>query len=129
MPLDKKSSFPQMEYVPQCPHCKKVLEKATELEPVRLEKEAPKKQLEPDSNPSAAGKKWPCILIGSISVVVSLFIFVILFVFGEPLESQNVAVALILLLIWFCYGWILLLHRHTEPEEIQSYCCRWLYVY
>jgi hypothetical protein len=119
LPLDKKSRFPQMEYVSQCPYCKKVLEKAPELKPVRMEKEAPKKQLEPDSNPPEAGKKWPCILTGSISVAVSLFIFVILFAFGEPLESQNAAVAWILLLIWFCYGWILLLHRHTEPEEIQ----------
>ena len=120
LPLDKKSRFPQMEYVSQCPHCGRVLEKAPELEPVRLEPDAPKKQLEPDRNPPMAGKKWPCILTGCISVAVSLFLFVILFFAGDPLAPQNAAVELILLLIWFGFGLILLLHRHTEPEEIQK---------
>lgn len=67
LPLDKKSSFPQMEYVSQCPHCGRVLEKVPEMEPVRLDPDTPKKQLDPDSNPPVAGKKWPCILAGSIS--------------------------------------------------------------
>ena len=120
LPLDKKSRFPQMEYVSKCPHCGRILEKAPELEPVQLEPEAPKKQLEPDSNPPAAGKKWPCILTGSISVFVSLFIFGILFFFGDPLAPQNTAAALILLLIWFCCGVVLLVRSHTEPEAIQK---------
>ena len=118
LPLDKKSRFPQMEYVSQCPHCGRVLEKAPEMEPVRLEPDAPKKQLEPDSNPPAAGKKWPCILAGCISVVVSLFLFVILFWVGDPLAPKNALVALILLLIWCASGLILLLHRHREPENM-----------
>ncbi len=42
LPLDKKSRFPQMEYVSKCPHCGRILEKAPELEPVQLEPEAPK---------------------------------------------------------------------------------------
>ena len=120
LPLDKKSRFPQMEYVSQCPHCGRVLEKALEMEPVRLESDAPKKQLEPDRNPPTAGKKWPCTLLGCISIIISLFLFVILFFAGEPLAPQNAAAVLILLLIWFGFGLILLLHRHTEPEEMQK---------
>lgn len=118
LPLDKKSRFPQMEYVPQCPHCGRVLEKVPEMEPVRLEPDAPKKQLEPDNNPPAAGKKWPCTLTGYTSAVVSLFLFVILFFADDPLAPQNTAIELILLLIWFSSGLILLLHRHREPEDM-----------
>ena len=118
LPLDKKSRFPQMEYVSQCPHCGRVLEKVPEMEPVRLEPDAPKKQLEPDNNPPAAGKKWPCTLTGYTSAVVSLFLFVILFFAGDPLAPQNTAIELILLLIWFSSGLILLLHRHREPEDM-----------
>lgn len=120
LPLDKKSRFPQMEYVFQCPHCGRVLEKAPEMEPVRLEPDAPKKQLEPDGNPPTAGKKWPCTLTGCISVITSLFLFVILFFAGDPLAPQNAAAVLILLLIWFGYGLILLLNHHTEPEKMQK---------
>ena len=120
LPLDKKSRFPKMEYVFQCPHCGRVLEKAPEMEPVRLEPDAPKKQLEPDGNPPTAGKKWPCTLTGCISVITSLFLFVILFFAGDPLASQNAAAVLILLLIWFGYGLILLLNHHTEPEKMQK---------
>lgn len=118
LPLDKKSRFPQMEYVSQCPHCGRVLEKVPEMEPVRLEPAAPKRQLEPDNNPPAAGKKWPCTLTGYTSAVVSLFLFVILFFAGDPLAPQNTAIELILLLIWFSSGLILLLHRHREPEDM-----------
>lgn len=118
LPLDKKSRFPQMEYVSQCPHCGRVLEKVPEMEPVRLEPDAPKRQLEPDNNPPAAGKKWPCTLTGYTSAVVSLFLFVILFFAGDPLAPQNTAIELILLLIWFSSGLILLLHRHREPEDM-----------
>ena len=120
LPLDKKSSFPQMEYVSQCPHCGKILENAPEMEPVRLETDAPKKQLDPDYDPPLPGRKWPCILTGSISIAFSLFLFVILFFFDEPLEAKNAAVTLILLLIWFCFGLALLLCRHREPEETQK---------
>ena len=120
LPLDKKSRFPQMEYVFQCQHCGRVLEKAPEMEPVRLEPDAPKKQLEPDGNPPTAGKKWPCTLTGCISVITSLFLFVILFFAGDPLAPQNAAAVLILLLIWFGYGLILLLNHHTEPEKMQK---------
>ena len=118
LPLDKKSRFPQMEYVSQCPHCGRVLEKVPEMKPVRLEPDAPKRQLEPDNNPPAAGKKWPCTLTGYTSAVVSLFLFVILFFAGDPLAPQNTAIELILLLIWFSSGLILLLHRHREPEDM-----------
>lgn len=118
LPLDEKSRFPQMEYVSQCPHCGRVLEKVPEMEPVRLEPDAPKRQLEPDNNPPAAGKKWPCTLTGYTSAVVSLFLFVILFFAGDPLAPQNTAIELILLLIWFSSGLILLLHRHREPEDM-----------
>ena len=109
-----------MEYVSQCPHCGKILENAPEMEPVRLETDAPKKQLDPDYDPPLPGRKWPCILTGSISIAFSLFLFVILFFFDEPLEAQNAAVTLILLLIWFCFGLALLLCRHREPEETQK---------
>ena len=118
LPLDKKSRFPQMEYVSQCPHCGRVLEKVPEMEPVQLEPDAPTRQLEPDNNPPAAGKKWPCTLTGYTSAVVSLFLFVILFFAGDPLAPQNTAIELILLLIWFSSGLILLLHRHREPEDM-----------
>ena len=120
LPLDKKSSFPQMEYVSKCQHCGRVLEKAPELEPVRLELDAPQKELEPDSNPPAAGKKWPCILTGCISVLVSLFLFVIMFFVGDPLAPENTAAALVLLLIWFCYGLVLFMCRHREPENMHK---------
>lgn len=119
LPIDKKSSFPQMEYVSQCPHCGKILEEAPEMDPVRLEPDAPKKQLDPDYHPPLPGRKWPCVLNGSISIVFSLFLFAVLFFSGEPLEPQNAAVTLLLLLIWCCFGVILLLCRHTEPEETQ----------
>lgn len=120
LPLDPKSRFPKMEYVPQCPHCGHILEQELELEPVRLETNEQKQPLDPSYIPPAEGKKWPCLFTGSVTIAMSLFLFVILFFFGDPLEAQNAGMTMILLLVLSGFGLTLFLCRHTEPEEIQQ---------
>ncbi len=120
LPLDGKKCFTQMVYVPQCPHCGQVLEKAPELELIHLdiESDEPQKQLQPAQDLPVPGKKWPALLTGSITIASVLFLFVILFFFGDPLETQNAAMTLVLLLVQLGCGLALLLCRHIEPEEI-----------
>ena len=120
LPLDPKSRFPKMEYVPQCPHCGHILEQEPELEPVRLETNEQTQPLDPSYIPPAKGKKWPCLFTGSVTIAMSLFLFVILFFFGDPLEAQNAGMTMILLLVLSGFGLTLLLCRHTETENIQQ---------
>lgn len=120
LPLDPKSRFPKIEYVPQCPHCGHILEQALELEPVHPEINGQKQPLDPSYPPPARGKKWPCLFTGSITIAMALFLFVILFFFGDPLESQNAGMTMVLLLVLSGFGLALLLCRHTEPEDIRQ---------
>lgn len=119
LPLDEKSRFPQMEYVGKCPHCGSVLEKAPDMEPIRLEADAPKKQLDSNYIPPVQGKKWPCILAGSISIAFSLFMFAVALFAGEPVALPNAAAILLMLLPMFLLGLALLLCRHIEPNQSQ----------
>lgn len=120
LPLDEKSRFPQMEYVGKCPHCGRVLEKAPVMEPIRLEADAPKKQLDSNYIPPVQGKKWPCILAGSISIAFSLFMFAVALFAGEPVALPNAAAILLMLLPMFVLGLALLLCRHIEPYQSQT---------
>lgn len=120
LPLNKKERFPRMEYVSQCPHCGYVLEKAPEMEPFQLDSDAPQKQLGPADDLPAPGKKWPCFLTGGITTVMTLLLFPMLFVADEPLDPAGVAVAVVLLLVLLGFGLVLLLCRHTEPEELRQ---------
>ena len=58
----------KMEYVPQCPHCRQVLEDAPDLEPVLTEYRVPPKPLAPANDLPAPGRKWPCLLAGGITI-------------------------------------------------------------
>lgn len=120
LPLAGKSRFPQMEYVPQCPHCGQILEQAPELEPLHLEEDAPNKPLAPALALPAPGKKWPCLTAGGITIAISLFLLPLLFVSDEPLDPLGIAAAVLLLMGLLGLGLILLLRRHTEPEKTRQ---------
>lgn len=120
LPLDKKGRFPKMEYVSQCPHCGRVLEKAPEMEPLCLDSDPPKKQLKSTDNLPTPGMKWPCFLTGGITTVIALLLLPLLFFSDEPLDPVGVTVAVVLLLILLGFGLALLLCRHTEPEECRQ---------
>ena len=120
LPLDKKSRFPKMEYVPLCPQCGQVLEKAPELPPLYMENAEPKRQLEPDDHPPQKGKKWPCILTGSITVAMAVFLLVIALFSGEPLETESVGMVAVLIGILGGCGLALLLCRCQESEEMRQ---------
>ncbi len=117
LPLDKKSHFPKMEYVSQCPHCSQVLEKPPEIEPILLDTDVPRKQLEPDNNLPVPGNKWPCYVTGGITIVIGLLLMSMLFISDDPISPIGMVVAVILLLILLGFGLALLLCRHREPEE------------
>lgn len=74
-----------------------------------------------DSNyiPPVQGKKWPCILAGSISIAFSLFMFAVALFAGEPVALPNAAAILLMLLPMFVFGLALLLCRHIEPNQSQ----------
>ncbi len=120
LPLDKQSRFPKMEYVFQCPCCGQILEQPSELEPVHPESTMPKKQLEPSCDLPKPGKKWPCLLAGSITAALSLFLFPLLFVSDEPLDPLGVGIAAALLLLLIGLGMVLIFCRHRELEAIRQ---------
>ena len=109
-----------MKYVPQCPHCGQILEQAPKLEPIHLEEDAPNKPLAPALDLPAPGKKWPCLTAGGITISISLLLLPLLFVSDEPLDPLGIAAAVLLLMGLLGLGLILLLRRHTEPEETRQ---------
>lgn len=120
LPLDKKSRFPKMEYVFECPCCGQILEQTPEIEPFHSENSTPKNQLEPAHDLPKPGKKWPCLLAGGITTALSLFLFPLLFVSDEPLDPLGVGVAATLLLGLIGLGLVLIFCRHAELEIIRK---------
>ncbi len=120
LPLTKKFLSPQMAYVPQCPHCGQVLETAPELEPIHPENDLPKQRLEPTDDLPRPGKKWPCLLVGSITAALSMFLLTVLLVSDEPLDPIGKGTAAVLLLYLVGLGLAMLLCRHTEPDALRQ---------
>lgn len=122
LPMEGKGLSSEMEYVPQCPGCGKILEQAPDLEPVQMESNVPEKQLEPAHDLPAPGSKWPCLLAGGITTAFALFLLPLIFVANgeEPLDMVGVGTGVVLLLILLGLGLTLLLCRHAEPEKVQQ---------
>ena len=122
LPMGGKGRSSEMEYVPQCPHCGKVLEQAPELEPIQREYSAPQQPLEPACDLPAPGSKWPCMISGGITIAFVLFLLPLIFIpdGNEPLDMVGVWTGVVLLLILLGFGLILLFCRHKEPEEMQQ---------
>lgn len=122
LPMAKKAFSAEMEYVPQCPHCGKVLERAPDLEPIQREYSAPQKPLEPAHDLPASGSKWPCLLTGGITIAFALLLLPLIFISdgNEPLDMAGVWTGVGMLLYLFGFGLALLLCRHAEPEEIRQ---------
>ncbi|MFR1707198.1 hypothetical protein [Eubacterium callanderi] len=117
----KKALSTEMEYVPQCPHCGKVLEQAPDLEPIQREYSATRKPLEPAHDLPAPGSKWPCMISGGITIAFALFLLPLIFISDgtEPLDMVGVWTGVVILLYLLGFGLALLLCRHAEPEEIR----------
>ena len=122
LPMGGKGRSSEMEYVPQCPHCGKVLEQAPELEPIQREYSAPQQPLEPACDLPAPGSKWPCMISGGITIAFVLFLLPLIFIpdGNEPLDMAGVWTGVVLLLILLGFGLILLFCQHKEPEEMQQ---------
>lgn len=122
LPMAKKAFSAEMEYVPQCPHCGKILERAPDLEPIQREYSAPQKPLEPACDLPTPGSKWPCMISGGITIAFVLFLLPLIFIpdGNEPLDMAGVWTGVVLLLILLGFGLILLFCRHKEPEEMQQ---------
>ena len=112
----------KMEYVPQCPHCRQVLEDAPDLEPVLTEYRVPPKPLAPANDLPAPGRKWPCLLAGGITIAFALLLLPLIFIpdGNEPLDMAGVWTGVGMLLYLLGFGLALLLCRHAEPEEIRQ---------
>ena len=119
LPMAGKAFSAEMEYVPQCPHCGKVLEQAPDLEPIQRECSAPKKPLEPAHDLPAPGSKWPCLLTGGITIAFALLLLPLIFIpdGNEPLDMAGVWTGVVMLLHLLGFGLALLRCRHAEPEE------------
>ena len=122
LPLAGNSLSPQMDYVPQCPHCGRVLEQPPELEPVHPEASEPKQPLGPAHDLPVPGKKWPCLLAGGITAAFALFLLPLIFIpdGNEPLDMVGVGIGVVMLLFLLGSGLMLLFRRHAEPEEVQQ---------
>lgn len=122
LPMAKKAFSAEMEYVPQCPHCGKILERAPDLEPIQREYSAPQKPLEPACDLPTPGSKWPCMIAGGITTAFALLLLPLIFIpdGNEPLDMAGVWTGVVLLLILLGFGLILLFCRHKEPEEMQQ---------
>ena len=112
----------KMEYVPQCPHCRQVLEDAPDLEPVLTEYRVPPKPLAPANDLPAPGRKWPCLLAGGITIAFALLLLPLIFIpdGNEPLDMAGVWTGVGMLLYLLGFGLALLLCRHAEPEETRQ---------
>ncbi len=80
LPMAKKAFSAEMDYVPQCPHCGKVLERAPDLEPIQREYSADKQPLEPAHDLPAPGSKWPCMISGGITIAFALLLLPLIFI-------------------------------------------------
>ena len=122
LPVAKKVFSAEMEYVPQCPHCGKVLERAPDLEPIQREYSADKQPLEPAHDLPAPGSKWPCMISGGITIAFALLLLPLIFIpDGEaPLDWTGVGIGVGMLLYLLGFGLALLLCRHAEPEETRQ---------
>ena len=92
LPMAKKAFSAEMDYVPQCPHCEKVLERAPDLEPIQREYSADKQPLEPAHDLPAPGSKWPCMISGGITIAFALLLLPLIFIpdGNEPLDMAGV---------------------------------------
>ena len=111
LPMVKKALSAEMEYVPQCPHCGKVLEQAPDLEPIQREYSATRKPLEPAHDLPAPGSKWPCMISGGITIAFALFLLPLIFISDgtEPLDMVGVWTGVVMLLYLLGFGLALLL--------------------
>ena len=121
LPLVQKFFSVEMDYVFRCPHCGRVLEQAPNLEAVQREY-APAKPLEPSRDLPLPGKRWPCLLAGSVSMAFALTLLPLIFIpdGNEPLDMVGVGVGVAMILLILAFGLMLLLCRHTEPEETRQ---------
>lgn len=122
LPMAKKAFSAEIEYVPQCPHCGKVLERAPDLEPIQREYSADKQPLELAHDLPAPGSKWPCLLAGGITIAFALLLLPLIFIpdGNEPLDMAGVWTGVGMLLYLLGFGLALLLCRHAEPEETRQ---------
>ena len=122
LPMAKKAFSAEMDYVPQCPHCGKVLERAPDLEPIQREYSADKQPLELAHDLPAPGSKWPCLLAGGITIAFALLLLPLIFIpdGNEPLDMAGVWTGVGMLLYLLGFGLALLLCRHAEPEETRQ---------
>lgn len=122
LPMAKKAFSAEMDYVPQCPHCGKVLERAPDLEPIQREYSADKQPLELAHDLPAPGSKWPCLLAGGITIAFALLLLPLIFIpdGNEPLDMAGVWTDVGMLLYLLGFGLALLLCRHAEPEETRQ---------
>lgn len=122
LPMAKKAFSAEMDYVPQCPHCGKVLERAPDLEPIQREYSADKQPLEPAHDLPAPGSKWPCMISGGITIAFALLLLPLIFIpdGNEPLDMAGVWTGVGMLLYLLGFGLALLLCRHAEPEETRQ---------
>ncbi len=122
LPMAKKAFSAEMDYIPQCPHCGKVLERAPDLEPIQREYSADKQPLEPAHDLPAPGSKWPCMISGGITIAFALLLLPLIFIpdGNEPLDMAGVWTGVGMLLYLLGFGLALLLCRHAEPEETRK---------
>lgn len=119
LPLRKSWLTRQMAYVPQCPHCRRVLEQAPDLEPIQLAHRPSDKPPETAQELPAPGSKWPSRVAGGIAAAAALVLLPLIFVpdGGEPLDPVGVGIGVVLLLVLLGFGLLLLLCRTAPPAE------------
>lgn len=120
LPMGKKLRFCEMEYVFQCPHCRKVLEQPTDFEPIQKEY-APQIPLEPAQDRPTPGSKLPCLLSGGITIAFALLLLPLIFIpeEGIPLDMAGVGTGVVLLVLLLGFGF-LLLRRPKEPADTRQ---------
>lgn len=118
LPLQKSWLTRQMAYVPQCPHCRRVLEQAPALEPIQWTDHPSDKPPEVAQELPAPGSKWPSRVAGGLAAAAALVLLPLIFVpDGEPLDPVGVGVGVVLLLVLLGFGLLLLLCRAAPPAE------------
>ena len=102
------------------PHCGRI-SGPPNLEAVQREY-APAKPLKPSGPVPLPGKRWPCLLAGSVSMAFALTLLPLIFIpdGNEPLDMVGVGVGVAMILLILAFGLMLLLCRHTEPEETRQ---------
>ncbi len=114
LPLQKSWLTRQMAYVPQCPHCRRVLEQAPALEPIQWTDHPSDKPPEVAQELPAPGSKWPSRVAGGLAAAAALVLLPLIFVpDGEPLDPVGVGVGVVLLLSLLGV-WMLLAGRNRS---------------